>query len=70
MQHSLDTAKLAGTVTAKRTTPQEREEMRLHILDLCKKACDKGGGYAMIDDRYVFVDTKVFEVTQRETVQS
>ena len=32
------------------------EETRQKILDMAKKACSDAGGYALINNRYAFID--------------
>ena len=43
-----------------------RREKLEPILEAAKEACQRLGGWAMIDDRYVVVDTKYFNVSQKD----
>jgi len=44
-----------------------REARRLELTEMAKKACDKFGGCALIDDKYAFVDITKFNITDRRT---
>jgi len=44
---------------------QQREERRLAILEAARDACQRLGGYAMIDSRYLVVDTEIYTITPK-----
>lgn len=39
--------------------------LRAEIRDACKKACDKFEGVAQVDDNYVFVDLRKYEIIKK-----
>lgn len=45
------------------------QRKREPILKAAAEACERLGGMAMIDDRYVVVDNSMYDITEKKPVQ-